>query len=131
MRLYAGIDILSVSDFMENQVQVLAYAQALLQRTKMRLQHELHGEEPGTAEQALEQAVFNLREDGVEWDDVARKLERPLSILLGYTSIMNLYLKPNKTTKCVCIGCTNNAIHTWSGHPTCDECATPSRQYRS
>lgn len=26
---------------------------------------------------------------------------------------------------CGAIGCTNPATHTWSGHPTCDDCATP------
>lgn len=32
-----------------------------------------------------------------------------------------------KTKQCACIGCTNKATHTWSGHPTCDECGSPSR----
>ena len=25
-------------------------------------------------------------------------------------------------------GCDNEATHTWSGHPTCDDCATPGRK---
>ena len=29
--------------------------------------------------------------------------------------------------KCSCIGCDNIATHTWSGHPTCDSCGSPSR----
>lgn len=32
-----------------------------------------------------------------------------------------------KQQQCACIGCTNRATHTWSGHPTCDECGTPGR----
>lgn len=28
--------------------------------------------------------------------------------------------------KCGCTGCENEATHTWSGHPTCDSCGTPS-----
>ncbi len=35
-----------------------------------------------------------------------------------------------KPTQCGCTGCTNPATHTWSGHPTCDDCATPSRKAR-
>jgi hypothetical protein len=31
-------------------------------------------------------------------------------------------------TKCTVIGCTKEATHTWSGHPTCDDCATPARK---
>ena len=39
----------------------------------------------------------------------------------------------NETTKnttpiCAVKGCTNKATHTWSGHPTCDECETPMRR---
>ena len=26
--------------------------------------------------------------------------------------------------KCSCTGCDNIATHTWSGHPTCDDCGT-------
>ena len=37
---------------------------------------------------------------------------------------------PDATKKCAIIGCTNTATHTWSGHPTCDDCATPSRKQR-
>lgn len=33
-----------------------------------------------------------------------------------------------KTKKCACIGCNNQATHTWGGHPTCDKCGTPNRQ---
>jgi len=33
-----------------------------------------------------------------------------------------------KTKQCACIGCTNRATHTWSGHPTCDDCGTPGRK---
>ncbi len=33
-----------------------------------------------------------------------------------------------KTMECGCIGCTNRATHTWSGHPTCDDCGTPRRK---
>lgn len=33
-----------------------------------------------------------------------------------------------KTKQCGCRGCTNQATHTWSGHPTCDDCATPLRK---
>lgn len=29
--------------------------------------------------------------------------------------------------KCSCVGCDNLATHTWSGHPTCDSCGSPSR----
>lgn len=39
-------------------------------------------------------------------------------------------LKPEELPfpkKCSCDGCDNEATHSWSGHPTCDECATPSR----
>lgn len=32
-----------------------------------------------------------------------------------------------KTKPCSCIGCSNMATHTWSGHPTCDACGTPNR----
>jgi len=35
-----------------------------------------------------------------------------------------------KTMECGCIGCTNMATHTWSGHPTCDACGTPGRKQR-
>lgn len=37
---------------------------------------------------------------------------------------------PPQTTKgyimCGVTGCTNIATHTWSGHPTCNACATPA-----
>lgn len=33
-----------------------------------------------------------------------------------------------KTKECACTGCTNQATHTWSGWPTCDECGTPGRK---
>lgn len=36
--------------------------------------------------------------------------------------------KPPGLKFCGCTGCTNIATHTWSGHPTCDDCATPSRK---
>ena len=29
---------------------------------------------------------------------------------------------------CGVTNCTNKATHTWSGHPTCDDCATPTRK---
>lgn len=29
--------------------------------------------------------------------------------------------------KCSCFDCDNTATHTWSGHPTCDLCGSPSR----
>lgn len=29
---------------------------------------------------------------------------------------------------CGVITCINEATHTWSGHPTCDDCATPARK---
>lgn len=32
-----------------------------------------------------------------------------------------------KTKLCSCFGCNNKATHTWSGHPTCDKCGSPSR----
>lgn len=32
-----------------------------------------------------------------------------------------------KTQGCGVRGCTNRATHTWSGHPTCDDCALPGR----
>ena len=32
-----------------------------------------------------------------------------------------------KQGKCGCIGCHNKATHTWSGHPTCDDCGSPGR----
>ena len=32
--------------------------------------------------------------------------------------------------KCSCAGCIRIATHTWSGHPTCDECGTPARLKR-
>ena len=34
----------------------------------------------------------------------------------------------NNNTICKVTGCNNPATHTWSGHPTCDDCATPSRK---
>jgi len=36
-----------------------------------------------------------------------------------------------KLKQCACTGCTNQATHTWSGHPTCDDCGTPNRVKRS
>jgi len=36
-----------------------------------------------------------------------------------------------RSKKCSCTGCDNQATHTWSGHPTCDDCATPSRKQKS
>jgi len=30
-----------------------------------------------------------------------------------------------KTKTCGVIGCNNQATHTWSGHPTCDDCMIP------
>ena len=36
-----------------------------------------------------------------------------------------------KQLKCACIGCNNQATHTWSGHPTCDSCGTPNRAKRT
>ena len=33
-----------------------------------------------------------------------------------------------KAKECSCIGCTNRATHTWSGHPTCDKCGLPGRK---
>ena len=132
--LAMGIDVLGLGDFIENQVQVLASAHAWVHRTEMRLQKELHKHKPDTAEQMLEEAVFKLWVNNVSWNDIALKLERPLSVLLGYTGIMNLYLNPDKTTEfvqCSCTDCKNKATHSWSGHPTCDECGTPSRKNRS
>lgn len=32
------------------------------------------------------------------------------------------------STTCGTIGCTNISTHCWSGHPTCDDCATPTRK---
>lgn len=37
------------------------------------------------------------------------------------------YEEEVKQKTCAVIGCQNKATHTWSGHPTCDECATPNR----
>jgi len=36
--------------------------------------------------------------------------------------------KVERDVTCGCTGCTNLATHTWSGHPTCDDCATPARK---
>ena len=36
-----------------------------------------------------------------------------------------------KQLKCACIGCNNQATHTWSGHPTCDSSGTPNRAKRT
>lgn len=33
-----------------------------------------------------------------------------------------------KAQQCGVTGCTNTATHTWSGHPTCDDCGTPGRK---
>jgi hypothetical protein len=33
-----------------------------------------------------------------------------------------------KTKQCAVIRCTNQATHTWSGWPTCDDCGSPSRK---
>lgn len=33
-----------------------------------------------------------------------------------------------KSKKCACIGCNNQATHTWGGYPTCDSCGTPNRK---
>ena len=38
--------------------------------------------------------------------------------------------KQSVPVMCTCIGCNNVATHTWSGHPTCDDCATPMRKER-
>jgi hypothetical protein len=35
------------------------------------------------------------------------------------------------TQECGVTGCTNLATHTWSGHPTCDDCAVPGRVARA
>jgi hypothetical protein len=32
-----------------------------------------------------------------------------------------------KAKECECAGCRNRATHTWSGHPTCDDCGSPGR----
>lgn len=38
------------------------------------------------------------------------------------------YEEEAKTKQCGVRGCTNQATHTWSGHPTCDACGTPGRR---
>lgn len=38
------------------------------------------------------------------------------------------YEENAKQQKCGVTGCNNKATHTWSGHPTCDECGTPGRK---
>jgi hypothetical protein len=38
------------------------------------------------------------------------------------------YEEEAKTKKCGFTGCNNQATHTWSGHPTCDQCGTPNRK---
>lgn len=35
-----------------------------------------------------------------------------------------------KKSKCACLGCDNQATHTWSGYPTCDRCGSPHRVKR-
>lgn len=40
------------------------------------------------------------------------------------------YEEEAKTKQCGVTGCTNQATHTWSGHPTCDDCAIPMRKNR-
>ena len=45
-----------------------------------------------TAEEELERTVFNLWEASVAWDEIALKLNRPLSILLSYKGVKELYL---------------------------------------
>ena len=37
-------------------------------------------------------------------------------------------LHEKNITMCGVINCVNEATHTWSGHPTCDDCATPARK---
>ena len=34
-------------------------------------------------------------------------------------------------TLCGVTGCINASTHTWSGHPTCDDCAVPGRKLRA
>ncbi len=34
----------------------------------------------------------------------------------------------DRPRRCGVRGCDNEATHTWSGHPTCDDCATPGRK---
>ena len=46
-----------------------------------------------SAEEELERSVFNLWETGIGWNEIAQKLHRPLSILLSYKGIIELYLK--------------------------------------
>lgn len=36
-----------------------------------------------------------------------------------------------KQKQCAVTGCKNQATHTWSGHPTCDDCGTPGRTKRT
>jgi hypothetical protein len=43
---------------------------------------------------------------------------------------MRLLDKRLSLIHCGVTGCTNVATHTWSGHPTCDACGTPSRKKR-
>ena len=37
------------------------------------------------------------------------------------------YEEDAKQKQCAVIGCTNIATHTWSGHPTCDDCGLTKR----
>jgi len=39
-----------------------------------------------------------------------------------------IYEEEAKTKQCAVIGCTEQATHTWSGHPTCDKCGLPGRK---
>ena len=41
----------------------------------------------------LEEQVFLLWETGMDWEDIAREVNTPLSILLTYSSILDLYGK--------------------------------------
>ena len=44
-------------------------------------------------EDELEHSVFLLLEQGIGWDEIGIKLHTPLSVLLSYPGIMELYLK--------------------------------------
>lgn len=68
--------------------------------------------------------------DPLQYDNVSLKRVYYLGHIQYHAAVGRTQTQPiNPTTiLCGCTGCTNEATHRWSGHPTCDECASPSRK---
>lgn len=60
-------------------------------------------------------------------EKMAAEEKRMIEIMQNGNDGLHYDNTAQQVVKCSCIGCDNESTHTWSGHPTCDDCGTPSR----